>query len=668
MTTWSINDPVWITRGAERLEGVIAFTGTVSFASDDDWVGIRLTGPSAGQGKNDGSVKGTQYFKCPPGSGLFVRHSAVTERPLTRLEQLRLRRELGTSGGAAPAPAPSTAVAAGSNTSTRTTRTSRLTSLEPRAPLKVDTTPAPPGAEAPSSTKSTISIPTPTNISAVAEATSPTPPRPPRETVAPATNESKREEIRKRRLALQARKQQETGGSDAVKAVETKNSTPDLSLVSEPPKPVEEFSPATVSTAGPAPSSSSPILEEQRIMESSLHEWQEKFQVKESEALKLQEQLSATEQREHDARSKISQLELQLEKLRDEHAEALKAAKSDVPITMSSASNEADLEKVAEVERHNRELQDQCDDLEQQLTTVRRELDTEREHRTADQDALQHARTQASTVKQELQALMESTTQRGKQDSLHYKERAKLQSEVAASKRKVEQLENELNEMEHTLEELTLDKEQLQEEKEALEDLAEELKIDVESAQIQVDEIRMQLEDAQQLAAERTSQPGLTTEAIASMDAEDKVQALSLQNSRLREALLRLREQSSVEKLELGRQLREAEKQATAGRELVNEHESLQAIKVNLEEQVNDLKDMIEQSSAFESMVEDLSDRVLSLEEDIVVLQTTIREMEEAAELTAEMEEVQAEELKALAQDLEGRDTIIRNLEEAIKL
>jgi hypothetical protein len=55
----------------------------------------------------------------------------------------------------------------------------------------------------------------------------------------------------------------------------------------------------------------------------------------------------------------------------------------------------------------------------------------------------------------------------------------------------------------------------------------------------------------------------------------------------------------------------------------------------------------------------------MRLEEDNVALQTTIREMEEAAEITAEMEEVQSDELKAVTLLLDGRDAIIHNLEEA---
>lgn len=77
---------------------------------------------------------------------------------------------------------------------------------------------------------------------------------------------------------------------------------------------------------------------------------------------------------------------------------------------------------------------------------------------------------------------------------------------------------------------------------------------------------------------------------------------------------------------------------------------------------------MVDQNSAFETMVEELSDRVMALEDDVVGLSHIIREMEEAAELAAEMEEVQTDELKATMLDLEGRDAVIRNLEEAIRM
>eukprot|EP00933_Yihiella_yeosuensis_P078034 TRINITY_DN8910_c1_g1_i1.p1 TRINITY_DN8910_c1_g1~~TRINITY_DN8910_c1_g1_i1.p1 ORF type:complete len:297 (-),score=64.16 TRINITY_DN8910_c1_g1_i1:89-913(-) len=52
--------------------GTVKFIGTTEFA-DGKWVGIGLDTPA---GKNDGSVKGKQYFSCEANHGLFVSFSS----------------------------------------------------------------------------------------------------------------------------------------------------------------------------------------------------------------------------------------------------------------------------------------------------------------------------------------------------------------------------------------------------------------------------------------------------------------------------------------------------------------------------------------------------------------------------------------------------------------
>jgi len=93
-----VNDPVKVIRPQQHhyFEGVIAYLGPVKFGDRrNDWVGVRLTGDSVGQGKNDGSVQGERYFRCNLNSGVFVRKNKLLRRgPLTRLEAIRLRREI----------------------------------------------------------------------------------------------------------------------------------------------------------------------------------------------------------------------------------------------------------------------------------------------------------------------------------------------------------------------------------------------------------------------------------------------------------------------------------------------------------------------------------------------------------------------------------------------
>lgn len=107
-----IGDPVFVERSersvadspassasAENtlLEGVVAHLGPQDFAPGNDWVGVRLTGASCGRGRNDGSVKGKRYFVCPQKCGVFVHSSAIRRRNLSRIEELRLRREIGSA-------------------------------------------------------------------------------------------------------------------------------------------------------------------------------------------------------------------------------------------------------------------------------------------------------------------------------------------------------------------------------------------------------------------------------------------------------------------------------------------------------------------------------------------------------------------------------------------
>ena len=129
----ALYDPVTVTTStsSEPLEGIIAHLGPVQFASstnEDDnnsYVGIRLTGSSVGHGQNDGSVQGVRYFDCGSASkggkcGVFVKRHAVQRRELSRLEELRLKRELRSAGGTGSGSGAGTgSSAAGTSTSAR---------------------------------------------------------------------------------------------------------------------------------------------------------------------------------------------------------------------------------------------------------------------------------------------------------------------------------------------------------------------------------------------------------------------------------------------------------------------------------------------------------------------------------------------------------------------
>lgn len=60
--------------------GTVKFLGSTDFAAGE-WLGIELDDKA---GKNDGSVKGKQYFTCKAEHGIFVRPTAAmkVEPPL----------------------------------------------------------------------------------------------------------------------------------------------------------------------------------------------------------------------------------------------------------------------------------------------------------------------------------------------------------------------------------------------------------------------------------------------------------------------------------------------------------------------------------------------------------------------------------------------------------
>jgi len=558
MSDLKLNDPVYVHRdGGSKLEGIVAFFGEVGFAEGDDWVGVRLTGTSAGNGKNDGSVQSQTYFKCPPNCGLFVRAASLEKRQLSKLEVLRLRRELASSG------------------------------------------------------ISSVSAP---SITGSAAAT--TPPRSAAKSTSATTPAAARlEELRRKREAIIAERETSTGQEANQQALESLK------------KQLEEKDDSLAS-----------LQEKLAKVENELSEIKELNETMTSEKNRLQDQL-----------------------------------KSRLPVPTSKNESDSVVQPVPDTwSREKQILESQVIQSEEQIRALTKQLEKQKSEHSTEVTQL---RSESLAYKNELQKLSEQSEQRGTADASHYKEKAKLQAQIAALKREVTDLRNEKIELDSTLEDLALDKDHLQEENESLAEKYEEVKIDCETAQMEVDELRMELEEAKAAAEKASSSMEMSVAAAAAgttvatnAESDDMAQALSIQNARLREALIRLREQSSVEKMELTRQLKAVEKEAEAAKNQVKENTDLEDLKQKLEGEIRDLKDMVDQGAAFEGMVEDLSDKLLEMEEQNVSLTATIRELEESAELTTEMEEVQAEEIKAMTRDLEDRETVIRNLEEAIKM
>jgi len=93
MTSLNLHDPISYNN---EKEGIIVYKG-IPDGETEEWMGICLTGPSAGTGDSNGTFNKRMYFSCPDQNAVWVnsgKSELVTKRTnVSKLEALRLRRE-----------------------------------------------------------------------------------------------------------------------------------------------------------------------------------------------------------------------------------------------------------------------------------------------------------------------------------------------------------------------------------------------------------------------------------------------------------------------------------------------------------------------------------------------------------------------------------------------
>lgn len=706
-----LNDPVKVAQKNDSpLQGLVAYLGSVEFADGEDWVGIRLTGDSVDKGKNDGSIQGKVYFKTShEKGGVFVRRSNVSPWVLTKLEELRLKREIQ---GILP-----TMISRSPSTKTISSKDDDESSV--------------------SSLKSSA-----TGMS----------------------GKSRLEDIRARRMALQQQQKSHlTASSPATENIleskilpktmspsPFKNDSVDpnnimtitntKSNLRGPITPPREGPIRTPASRRASPTSSkkvisslteknfelppkqqnSNIMNEPKILQERLGEMSillkerdetMKYNTQELERLtevvqKMSFELNLKSKENEELQSSLKMSEDRLHKVNRDYDDAKAAmllSQQDVDegttqdskcTSRCNQDSSIYLREIENLQQNLVKLQNEKESLRKEVSRMEERLhDTERQNESlqeisnrekekqinefhALQQELSDTRSEISSLKKDiLSQKEEKIAVLDEMGASNYKERATIHAEIISLQRRLQEAKQEKQDLEKTVEDLVLDKDALQEKLEALEDKYEELKIDAESAQIEVDELRLELEDANAFrvgAEAKFVLNAASSEAKQGGDhdiqADDAAHVLSVQNARLREAILRLREQSNADKIDLTKQIRSMERDIEEAKNTVEELKELRKKEAIMKEEIRDLKDMVDQGAAFEEMVEQMSERVIAVEENNINLQKIIQELEEASELSAEMEEAQAEEIKSLLLDLQSRDATIANFEEAIKM
>ncbi|KAF1786673.1 NAD(P)-binding domain [Phytophthora cactorum] len=279
------------------------------------------------------------------------------------------------------------------------------------------------------------------------------------------------------------------------------------------------------------------------------------------------------------------------------------------------------------------------EEAEEHVRSVRTELE---DHLTALQgeheEQLDELRLENATQASEIKALEAEVAQQKTRIAAFTTAEQKKAEEVAmavakssSGARKVEALEKQAAELQDLIEMMTLEKETVEMDKEIAEEHAEELQQEVEK-----------LKAAMALSA--------TTGPDYSEGSSPSGGDLADENNKLRAAVKMLHERASEEKAELSKKLRQAQ-----------QVEELTTKKNKLECETEELKEMLDVANAYESMVEDLTEKNLNLGEKLAELETTVQSLESLREIDS-----QRATLQELKQAALGQKTVLEDKERTI--
>ncbi len=220
---------------------------------------------------------------------------------------------------------------------------------------------------------------------------------------------------------------------------------------------------------------------------------------------------------------------------------------------------------------------------------------------------------------------------------------AKEKAALASSTRQIENLETQLSEPMDTFEALALEKEELELENETLAEEIDQLKEELACCQLDLEHTRLSAEEAKETEEQQLTQCGSELSKTNTVEVNEK----------LREALTRLHQISTHDKSELSKLNRELLRNKQLFTTLEEELVKLRSWKKEKEVELVALTEQVDQGTAFQSMVESLSDKCMSFEGLNDELRTQVSNLECSLELSEEIEERQAEELKSMRKELQ---------------
>ncbi|EJD03547.1 dynactin [Fomitiporia mediterranea MF3/22] len=188
--------------------------------------------------------------------------------------------------------------------------------------------------------------------------------------------------------------------------------------------------------------------------------------------------------------------------------------------------------------------------------------------------------------------------------------------------------------------------------KEVAEERAETAELELVSLQERVESLEVELETLR-----GGGQGGEVDDSVKSSLAYAQ---LEKHNDRLKEALIRLRDQSRETEQEQRHRIAELERELNTLEEMSSQYESTLGKLSNADNQIDELKAQLDDALGAEEMLEQLTERNLVLGEKIAEMTITIEDLEALKELNDELEENHVETEKQLNEEITQKETQIR--------
>ncbi|KAG5294564.1 p150 dynactin NUDM [Histoplasma ohiense] len=554
---------------SDGRNAIIRFIGSTSFAPGD-WIGVELGEPT---GKNDGSVQGERYFDCEHGFGMFVRPAAV----VSVLEQPKQEeRKTGPKGGlhgASQRSRPPSGTAGGGLVP------KKQSVPGPNASRKQSTTSSPSPAPRPGAPGRPLRSPTksPTKQLSTTSRTSTIGPRPPATASKPRQSLSGRNSMAPTPTPVAPK-----GPRQSLMGTSSKASRP----LSQPPRPTFTGPAKRIS---PRPTASSRTTNIEKIR---------------SPTSELSEETGDTE----------------TSNTHSESSKPTSAPRVSLAVPQRSVSGTNPVLKEVE-------------DLKTKLRVMEKKRVEDRE-KLKSLETLRSERDKFEVIIQKLQTKYQPQQQ----------EITQLRKQLKEAMARVEEAERLQAEHESIVEMAALDREMAEEMCEAIKAEFEALKEKSEELELEVEVLREENQELGQVMSpeEKSSQGWLQMERT---------------NERLREALIRLRDMTQQQETDLRNQIKELEEELEDFAAIKANYEIAKEQLLITEANMEDLKQQVEALGA-EDMIEELAEKNMQYQEQVNELKAVIEDLESLKEINDELEINHMETEKQLQEEMDFRETV----------